>query len=192
MFSAVELSRIFAEWRLRLQRAFNILNPPQWSREEWKRFSKALAVLARQHGAGWTVEAEQPPEAGDQAPLAKSYWDLRWELQGGGHLICQVEHVPSERTTLVVAQTGGFATELGSYTWLWAEFDAEGEFSRDLYWVDGSWKEALITLLFPYQSHMGFYLSGPAESPKQLMANDGVAPSASASDSASRLLKQVA
>jgi hypothetical protein len=159
MFASIEINRLLSEWRLRLRRVFAILNPPAWDDEEWRRFSMALAVMVRQHGFNWASDPNV-------------YWDLRWELQGGGHLICQVEHIPGEKTTLIVAQTGGFAREQGSYTWLWAEFDTEGQFSRDLYWVDGTWKEALMTLLMPYQYQATYYLQGPAETPAQLLLAD--------------------
>ena len=162
IFSNVELGRIYCEWRLRLRRVMAILNPPQWSLEEWRQFSMALAVMLRRHGASWIIEP-------------RVYWDMRWELQGGGHLISQIEHIPNEKTTLIVAQTGGFAKDLGSYTWLWAEFGTDGEFSRELYWVDGNWKEALITLLMPYQQ-IGYYLEGPIETPQELLLQDGARP----------------
>jgi len=159
MFSTVELGRIYYEWRLRLRRVISILNPPQWSVEEWRQFSMALAVMVRRHGASWIIEP-------------RTYWDMRWELQGGGHLISQIEHIPNEKTTLIVAQTGGFAKELGSYTWLWAEFGMDGQFSRDVYWVDGNWKEALLSLMMPYQQ-VGYYLAGPTETPRELLLQDG-------------------
>ena len=163
MISTVELARVFSEWRLRLRRVLSIVNPPQWSEEEWRQFAMALAVMVRRHGVSWIIDPN-------------IYWDIRWDLQGGGHLICQVEHIPEEKTTLIVAQTGGFAKELGSYTWLWAEFNMEGQFSRSLYWVDGTWKEALMTLLVPFQYQATFYLEGPASTPQELLLQDGARP----------------
>lgn len=162
MVSKVELGRIFAEWRVRLRRIMDIVSPPQWELEEWRQFAMALAVMVRRHGASWILDPNV-------------YWDLRWELQGGGFLIAQVEHVPGEKTTLIVAQTGGFARDIGSYTWMWAEFDLEGQFSRDLYWVDGNWKEVLMTLLMPYQQ-VNYFLEGPTETPKELLLQDGARP----------------
>jgi hypothetical protein len=134
MISPVEMRRIWGEWRVRLQRIKDIVQPAAWAEPEWRQFSQALALLVRQHGRSWIVDP-------------KVYWDLRWNLQEGGELICQVEHVPGEKTSLVVAQNGGFAESVGSYTWLWAEFNMAGDFARDPYWVDGSWKDALATLL---------------------------------------------
>jgi len=163
MFHSAELGRVFSEWRLRWQRVKAILIPPEWSQEEWSQFSKALAIMVRRHGTSWIVDP-------------RIYWDLRWALQGGGDLICQIEHIPGEKTTLIIAQTGGFAKELGSYTWLWAEFGLDGEFSRDLYWVDGTWREALMTLLVPFQYQASFYLEGPRETPNELLLQDGARP----------------
>lgn len=88
---------------------------------------------------------------------------------GRGELVCQVEQHGPEKISLVVAQTGGFAEEIGSYTWLWAEFGTDGHFTRDPYWVDGAWKEALIGLLMPYQYRSNFYLEAPTETPAALM-----------------------
>ena len=163
MSSAAELSRIFSEWRLRLQRIKAILQPPEWTEEDWRQFSQALSLLVRRHGASWIIDPQV-------------YYDLRWELQGGGDLICQLEHVPDQKTTLIVAQTGGFAKELGSYTWLWAEFGTDGQFTRDPYWVDGTWKEALTTLLLPFQYQAGFYLAAPAQTPQNLLTQEGARP----------------
>lgn len=160
---SIELRRIISEWRLRWERIQAILQPPQWTEEDWKHFSKALLLLVRKHGTSWIID-----------PVA--YWDLRWELQGGGDLICQIEHVPNERTTLIVAQTGGFAKEIGSYTWLWAEFDTEGNFSKNPYWVEGTWKEALATLLLPFHYQAGFYLEGPKATPEALLLQEGARP----------------
>jgi hypothetical protein len=163
MFYSIEFARVLSEWRLRWQRVKAILSPPQWDHEEWRQFSKALAVLVRRHGASWIIDP-------------KIYWDMRWALQGGGDLICQIEHIPEQKTTLIVAQTGGFAKEMGSYTWLWAEFGMDGEFSRDLYWVDGTWREALMTLLAPFQYQAGYYLEGPRVTPNELLLQDGARP----------------
>ena len=138
MISPVELHRILAEWRVRLQRAKEILQPPAWNEKEWRQFSQALALMVRDHGQSWIIDPNV-------------YWDLRWHLQDGAELVCQIEHVPGEKTSLVVAQNGGFAAQVGSYTWLWAEFNMEGNFARDPYWVDGTWKDALTALLLPLE-----------------------------------------
>jgi hypothetical protein len=163
--SPVELRRIVSEWRLRVQRVKDILQPPAWDETEWRRFSQTLALLVRDHGRSWIIDPNV-------------YWDLRWKLQDGGDLVCQVEHIPGEKTSLVVAQTGGFAsaTEGNSYTWLWAEFDLEGNFSRDPYWVDGAWKEALTTLLLPFDRQSSYLLAGRTETPDALLLQEGARP----------------
>lgn len=159
MISALELRRIFAEWRTRIQRVQAILSPPEWIETDWKQFGRALVGLLQRHGATWTSEP-------------KTYWDLRWNLREGGELICQVESIPGQKISLVVAQTGGFVQEVESYTWFWAEFNPEGEFLRDPYWVEGTWKEALTTLLMPYQNQAGYYLAGSAPTPPSLMLDN--------------------
>jgi hypothetical protein len=155
MMSPVELRRILAEWRLRVQRVRDILQPPSWSELEWRQFSQALALLVREHGV---------------------YWDLRWKLQDGGELVCQVEHVPGERTSLVVAQSGGFVVDVESYTWLWAEFNMEGEFSREPYWIDGTWKDALTALLLPLERRSSYMLAGRQHTPQALLLQEGARP----------------
>ena len=163
MISPVELRRILAEWRLRVERVKDILQPPTWDEQEWRQFSQALALMVRDHGRSWIIEPNV-------------YWDLRWRLQDGAELVCQIEHIPGEKTSLVVAQNGGFATEVGSYTWLWAEFNMEGNFSRDPYWVEGTWKEALTTLLLPLNRQASYLLAGRAETPDSLLLQDGARP----------------
>jgi FeS assembly protein IscX len=163
MISPVELRRILAEWRLRMQRAKEILQPPTWSEDEWRQFSQALALMVRDHGRSWIIDPNV-------------YWDLRWKLQDGAELVCQIEHIPGEKTSLVVAQNGGFATEVGSYTWLWAEFNMEGTFSRDPYWVEGTWKDALTTLLMPLERQASFLLAGRAQTPDSLLLQEGARP----------------
>lgn len=157
------MRRILAEWRLRLQRIKEIVQPPSWHEPEWRQFSQALALLVREHGRSWIIDPNV-------------YWDLRWKLQDGGELICQVEHVPGEKTSLVVAQNGGFAEEVGSYTWLWAEFNMEGNFARDPYWVDGTWKDALTTLLLPLERQSNYLLAGMAVTPDSLLLQEGARP----------------
>src|ERR1700728_3986369 len=163
MMSPVEMRRILAEWRLRLQRIKEIVQPPSWAEPEWRQFSQALALLVRKHGRSWIIDPNV-------------YWDLRWKLQEGGELIAQVEHVPGEKTSLVVAQNGGFAEEIGSYTWLWAEFNMEGDFSRDPYWVEGTWKDALTTLLLPLERQSNYLLAGMATTPDSLLLQEGARP----------------
>jgi hypothetical protein len=165
MISAVELCRIFQEWRIRLQRVQTILQPPVWTETDWRQFSQALTLLVRRHGTSWIIDPH-------------TYWDLRWKLHDAGELICQVEHLPDQKTTLIVAQQGGFAQQAGtgSYTWLWAEFDREGRFSREPYWIDGTWKEALTQLLLPFQYQGGFYLNGAAATPASLLLQEGARP----------------
>src|SRR5271170_8509013 len=163
MMSPVELHRILAEWRVRLHRAKDILQPPTWSEQEWRRFSQALALMVRDHGRSWIIDP-------------KVYWDLRWNLQDGGELVCQIEHIPGQKTSLLVAQNGGFAHAVGSYTWLWAEFNMEGNFARDPYWVEGTWKDALTQLLLPLDRQAGFFLAGRAETPDSLLLQDGARP----------------
>ena len=161
--SPVELRRIIAEWRLRVSRVKNILQPPSWSEKEWRQFAQALALLVRDHGRSWIIDPNV-------------YWDLRWKLQDGGELVCQVEHIPSEKTSLIVAQTGGFAVEVGSYTWLWAEFNMAGDFARDPYWVEGTWKEALTTLLLPLDRQSSYLLAGRTDTPTALLNQEGARP----------------
>jgi FeS assembly protein IscX len=163
MMSPVELRRILAEWRLRVQRVKDILQPPSWNENEWRQFSQALALMVRDHGRSWIIDPNV-------------YWDLRWNLQDGGELVCQIEHIPGEKTSLVVAQNGGFAESVGSYTWLWAEFNMEGNFSRDPYWVEGTWKDALTALLLPLDRQGAYLLAGRAETPDSLLLQDGARP----------------
>ena len=163
MISPVEMRRILAEWRLRMSRVKDILQPPTWSEKEWRQFSQALALMVRDHGRSWIIDPNV-------------YWDLRWRLQDGAELVCQIEHIPGEKTSLVVAQNGGFASEVGSYTWLWAEFNMEGNFSRDPYWVEGTWKDALTSLLLPLDRQASYLLAGRAETPDALLLQDGARP----------------
>jgi len=163
MISPVELHRILAEWRVRLHRAKEILQPPTWNEKEWRQFSQALALMVRDHGRSWIIDPNV-------------YWDLRWNLQDGGELVCQIEHIPGEKTSLVVAQNGGFAESVGSYTWLWAEFNMEGQFARDPYWVEGTWKDALTALLLPLDRQGAYLLAGRAETPDSLLLQDGARP----------------
>lgn len=96
MISRVELRRITQEWRTRLQRVQQILQPSEWAVDDWNRFARALSQMVRTYGSTWTE--------GDT-----TYWDVRWTLQDGGELICQAEDGLDGRKTLVVAQQGGFS-----------------------------------------------------------------------------------
>jgi len=175
VISTLELRRILTEWRIRLQRVQAILQPPAWNEADWKQFGRALVGLLQRHGRNWTVEP-------------KTYWDLRWQLRDGGELVCQAEFLAGEKMSVVVAQMGGFIREVESYTWFWAEFDLNGEFIRDPYWVEGAWKEALTALLLPYQYQLDYYLAGGAATPSSLMlgnataVDEGPALSASSAD----------
>lgn len=155
MLSPVELKRVLAEWQLRLKRVQAVLQPPVWGESEWRQFAQALTLLVQRHGATWQDARAQT-------------WDLRWQMREGGELVCQVEQQNENQVTLVVAQCGGFAGT-GSYTWLWAELGRDGSFKREPYWVDGSWKEALMTLLMPFQYQSNFLLQGQAATPPQLL-----------------------
>lgn len=164
----VEFNRIVSEWRYRLDRIRTILNPPIWEEKDWREFCLLLAALIQKHGVSWIVDPN-------------TYWDLRWQIQqSGGELICQVELHADQHLTLVVAQSGGFAEEVGTYTWLWAEFDSQGHFTREPYWVDGTWKEALMMLILPYQSRAGFFLKGQSVTPQDYLLQDGARPNPNA------------
>lgn len=149
---SIELRRIVSEWRNRAQRIREILNPPVWSAADWKVFACSLAILVQKHGEHWEDED-------------RAVWDIRWSIREGGELICQVEQVAGESVSVVVAQQGGFAGD-ESYTWLWVEFDRNGEFVREPYWVDGTWKDALVALLLPFSMRAGFYLEDRRPSPR--------------------------
>jgi hypothetical protein len=115
----------------------------------------ALVELLQRHGTTWAAEG-------------RTYWDLRWHLLDGGELICQAEATEGVKISIVVAQMGGFVKDVESYTWFWIEYNPEGELLRDPYWVEGTWKEALMTLLLPYQYQAGYYLAGTAPTPPSL------------------------
>ncbi len=156
MLSPLELKRILSEWHVRIRRVQSVIQPPVWKEEEWRQFSQALTLMVQRHGSTWHDDLTQT-------------WDLRWQIRDGGDLVCQVEQHGLEKVTLVVAQCGGFAGVNRSYTWLWSEFGSDGRFTRDPYWVDGSWKEALMTFLLPYQYQSNFLLRGRVETPHQLL-----------------------
>lgn len=141
----VEFKRILMEWRTRFQRVHDILQPPQWTDHDWGHFSRALFKLVKRYGHSWSEKDIH-------------YWDVRWELREGGELICQIEET-ADMDSLVVAQSGGFAEGVDCYTWFYGEFNKEGRFIAEPYWVDGSWKEALSMILLPHQMAAGFYLT---------------------------------
>ncbi len=166
--ASVEFKRVLFEWGVRFQRIKEILSPNTWDDREWRQFAQALALLVRDHGRSWIIEPNV-------------YWDLRWKLQCGGELVCQIEHTPDVKTSLVVAQNGGFASESGSYTWMWAEFDPNGDFARDPYFVNGTWREALTALLIPLDRQSSYLLAGRAETPDALLLQEGARPNDAAS-----------
>lgn len=158
--SLLEFKRLFQEWRIRLERARQILQPPVWSPEEWNRFARALAIAVHRYGTHWETNGTL-------------FWDIRWELHDGGQLICQLEEVPDEKRALVVAQQGGFSQGHDNYTWFYAEFSESGAFLGQPYWVDGNWKDALAMILLPQQMAAGFYLADtPANLPVGLLGHE--------------------
>lgn len=159
--TVVELKRLYQEWRTRLQRVQQIIQPPQWSVAEWNHFAKALFVLVKKYGSTWSDRSID-------------YWDVRWTLKDGGELVCQIEEDSSTgRRALVVAQTGGFASGVENYTWLYVEFDESGQFTGNPYWVDGNWKDALAMILLPHQMAAGFYLTGSSIPAHSLLLGGG-------------------
>lgn len=146
MKSLVELKRLYSEWRIKLQRVQAVLQPPTWSTEEWNNFAKVVATVVRQHGKTW--------EDG-----GTNFWDIRWETQDQGELVCQVEEIPNQKHSLVVAQYGGFADGTENYIWFYCEFTETGGFLGDPYWVEGNWKDALAMVLMPQQMSTSFYLA---------------------------------
>ncbi|MDD5262163.1 MAG: hypothetical protein PHD76_09990 [Methylacidiphilales bacterium] len=148
----VEMRRMFSEWRIRIQRIQAIIQPPIWSQEEWNEFSRVLANLVRRYGSTWQQDRTE-------------YWDLRWELQEEGELVCQVEKVEGEKLSLVVAQYGGFADGTQNYIWLFCEFSESGQFLGEPFWVEGNWKDALAMILLPHKMSSNFYLTGGTSSP---------------------------
>jgi hypothetical protein len=156
VISLVELRRVYSEWKTRLERVHAILQPTVWRETEWKKFGHGIIELLQRRGTSWKDES-------------KRYWDLRWNLKEGGELICQAEFLQEKKISVVIAQSGGFAKEVESYTWFWAEYDLNGEFLFDPYWVDGTWNEAVSALLIPYQYQAGYYLAGTAPTPPSLL-----------------------
>lgn len=153
----LELKRLYDEWRIRLRRVRDIVQPPAWSVDDWHRFAVALYVVVKRYGNHWQEETTL-------------FWDIRWDLEGGGQLICQVEEASEpEQKSLVVAQKGGFADGYDNYTWFYAEFGQSGSFIGDPYWVDGNWKDALAMILLPQQMAAGFYLQGGGLSQQHLL-----------------------
>jgi hypothetical protein len=150
--SLIEFKRLYSEWRSRWQRVRDIVQPPVWTPEEWNEFARVLTHIIRRYGKTW--------EAG-----GADFWDLRWELQGGGELACQSEQQRGKKLSLVVAQYGGFADGSENYLWFYCEFAENGEFLGEPFWVEGVWKDALAMLLMPHKASSGFYLTGGTSSP---------------------------
>lgn len=147
--TVVEFRRLFYEWRIRLQRVQSVLQPPSWSEQDWNHFARALSHVIQKYGSTWEADGV-------------SYWDIRWDVNNGGQLICQFEKAEDGRKSLVVAQSGGFAEGFENYTWFYAEFGEDGSFLGDPYWIDGNWKDALAMILLPQQMGAGFYLNNSA------------------------------
>ncbi|MEM9445278.1 MAG: hypothetical protein AAGA18_07970 [Verrucomicrobiota bacterium] len=148
----VELRRLYSEWRIRLRRVQEVIQPTVWSEQDWNRFAHSLVIVINKYGNTWDQEETK-------------FSDIRWDVEGDAQLICQTEISPSKRS-LVVAQQGGFADSNHNYTWFYAEFNEQGEFIGNPYWVDGNWKDALAMVLLPQQMAAGFYL--------QASYNDGL------------------
>jgi len=164
LISVVEVRRILNEWRVRLNRVQAIIQPPVWNELEWKQFARVLVGLVQRNGSTWSDETH-------------TYWDLRWKLKDGGDLIVQMQAIPDQELQLVVAQQGGFiGKDVESYTWFWSVFTTDGEFARDPFVVEGTWKEALMQLLLPYQFQAGYYLAGTQETPQELLLQNNATP----------------
>ncbi|MDZ4788294.1 MAG: hypothetical protein SH807_05065 [Blastochloris sp.] len=144
--TALEFKRLFSEWRVKLQRVQHILQPPTWTQEEWTEFARILASMIRKYGANWQHEN-------------KEFWDIRWDLQEGGQLACQLEAVQGEKLSMVVAQYGGFADGKENYIWFYCDFNESGQFRGEPFWVEGNWKDALAMILMPHKMSTGCYLS---------------------------------
>ncbi len=155
----IEFRRVISEWKQRFQRVAEIIAPPTWNESDWQVFSCSLAILIQKHGTHWIH--------GDN-----KFWDLRWNIKDGGQLVCQIEQKTDRTVSVIVAQEGGFAGN-DSYTWLWAELDTEGQFIEAPYFVEGTWKDALVALLIPFSNRAGFYLGDRAETPDTLMISAG-------------------
>ena len=53
MISRVELRRIAHEWRTRLQRVQQILQPSEWALDDWNRFARTLTQMVKAYGSTW-------------------------------------------------------------------------------------------------------------------------------------------
>lgn len=145
MNSLLELRRLYAEWRIKLQRIQEVIQPKGWSEEEWNQFARVVVTVTAKYGRTWTNGET-------------TYWDLRWELQEGGQLVCQFEEETGVKKSLVIAQYGGFADNTENYIWFYSEFNDAGGFIGEPYWIEGSWKDALAMILMPQKMAAGFYL----------------------------------
>jgi hypothetical protein len=158
----IEFKRLFSEWRVKLQRVQQILQPQVWSKEEWADFARLLAGMIRKYGANWQNQD-------------KEFWDIRWDLQEGGQLACQLEAVQGEKLSMVVAQYGGFADGTENYIWFYCDFNQNGQFVGEPFWVEGNWKDALAMILMPHKMSTGFYLSNGSSNQltQHLLAQSG-------------------
>lgn len=141
----VELKRLYSEWSIKLQRVQEIVNPTPWTEGQWNQFARALSFIVQKYGNTWEEDITE-------------YWDIRWDLQNGGELICQVEEVKDQKFSLTVAQRGGFATDVDEYIWFYSELSEQGDFLGEPFWVEGNWKDALAMILLPHQAASTFYL----------------------------------
>lgn len=158
----IEFKRLFSEWRVKLQRVQQILQPQVWSKEEWADFARLLAGMIRKYGANWQNQD-------------KEFWDIRWDLQEGGQLACQLEAVQGEKLSMVVAQYGGFADGTENYIWFYCDFNQNGQFVGEPFWVEGNWKDALAMILMPHKMSTDFYLSNGSSNQltQHLLAQSG-------------------
>ncbi len=162
--SIVELRRLFSEWRIRMARVQEVLQPRAWAPEEWNEFARTVTLITQKYGKHWTAGE---PET--------RYYDLRWDLSEGGQLVCQFEDTANTKKSLVVAQYGGFADGTENYIWFYCEFNERGEFIGDPYWVDGNWKDALAMVLMPHKMAAGFYLQDAGAPIQQHLLQQGAA-----------------
>ncbi len=52
----------------------------------------------------------------------------------------------------------------------------QGEFARDPYWVEGTWKDALTAFLVPLDRQSNYLLAGRAQTPDSLLLQEGARP----------------
>ncbi len=152
MISSVELHRILAEWRVRLQRAKEILQRRPGTRR--------TGASSPRPSRSWSVTT---------AAVGSSTRTFTGTCAG----ICRTAASSSARSSIFPARRPRSSSRrmavspesVGSYTWLWAEFDMDGQFARDPYWVEGTWKDALTAFLLPLDRQSAYLLAGRAETP---------------------------